>query len=214
MNFHHLLIVSVVVLICATVSASAHIVRDTGNSFPRTLRTSSVGDSGGEERAGGARGISISNSEKLAKFFTSSKVTDDQLQTWLGKGKSAKDVFYRMKLAKSRTWIFDNPLFSKWVQYADALSDTPSGKGTSAISTLTAQYGDDDLYKMLKAAKMDSRSEKLAPTLQVEQLKHWISIGKDPDEVYKLYILNSAGDQLLREPKFSEWIKYVDDLNA
>ncbi|KAK1935646.1 hypothetical protein P3T76_010341 [Phytophthora citrophthora] len=119
-----------------------------------------------------------------------------------------------MKLAKSRTWIFDNPLFSKWVQYADALSDTPSGKGTSAISTLTAQYGDDDLYKILKAAERDAKSNELASRLRTDQVNHWIAIAKDPVEVYQLYDLQYAPSRLLQNPQFSAWIKYVDDLNA
>ncbi|KAL3667801.1 hypothetical protein V7S43_007352 [Phytophthora oleae] len=119
-----------------------------------------------------------------------------------------------MKLAKARTWIFSNPQFSKWVQYADDLSATASGKGTSAITTLTAQYGDDYLYKMLKAAKTDSSSKELASRLQSDQLERWVAIDKDPDEVYKLYDVNYAGRRLLRDPQFSAWTKYVDDLNA
>ncbi|KAK1935642.1 hypothetical protein P3T76_010337 [Phytophthora citrophthora] len=166
------------------------------------------------KRKAGGETISVSTSAKLAALFQSSKVTGEQLQKWLEKGKSAEDVFYRMKLAKSRTWIFDNPLFSKWVQYADALSDTPSGKGTSAISTLTAQYGDDYLYKILKAAERDAKSNELASRLRTDQVNHWIAIAKDPVEVYQLYDLQYAPSRLLQNPQFSAWIKYVDDLNA
>ncbi|KAL3670781.1 hypothetical protein V7S43_003967 [Phytophthora oleae] len=119
-----------------------------------------------------------------------------------------------MKLAKARRWIFSNPQFSKWVQYVDDLSTTAAGKGTSAIATLTAQYGDDQLYQMLKAAKRDSSSKELASRLQTDQLGRWIAIGKDPGDIYKLYDLNYAGSRLLRNPQFSAWAKYVDDLNA
>ncbi|KAL3666352.1 hypothetical protein V7S43_008604 [Phytophthora oleae] len=218
MRLHYLVSVAIVIFTSeafwtvSTARVSAHTVRDTDVSTSRSLRTRNVGDSGDEERAGG--GISVPTTDKLATLFKSSKVTDEQLQKWLDIGTSADIVFYRMKLAKARTWIFSNPQFSKWVQYADDLSATASGKGTSAISTLTAQYGDDYLYKMLKAAKTDSSSKELASRLQIDQLKRWIAIGKDPDEVYKLYDLNYAGRRLLRDPQFSAWTKYVDDLNA
>ncbi|KAG1712706.1 hypothetical protein DVH05_000446 [Phytophthora capsici] len=119
-----------------------------------------------------------------------------------------------MKLAKTHTSIFNDPQFSKWVQYADDFSATASRKGTSAISPLTTQYGDDQLYRIIQAAKRYSRSEELALRLQRDQLKRWIAIGKDPDEVYKLYNLQYKGGKLLREPQFSAWIKYVDDVNA
>eukprot|EP00644_Phytophthora_capsici_P018558 jgi/Phyca11/128064/e_gw1.73.148.1 len=187
MRLHYLLIVSVVVLLFVTVSTanvSVQTAHDTDVS--RTLRTRSLGDSGEKERAGAG---TVSTSEKFATLFKSSKVTDDQLRKWLSKGKSADDVFYRMKLAKTHRWIFNDPQFSKWVQYADDLSATASGKGTSAISTLTTQYGDDELYIMLRAAKRYASSEELASKLQTDQLKRWIAIGKDPDEVYKLYDL-------------------------
>ncbi|KAL3670881.1 hypothetical protein V7S43_004066 [Phytophthora oleae] len=45
---------------------------------------------------------------------------------------------------------------------------------------------------MLKAAKTSSSSMKLALRLQADQLKRWITIGKDPDEIYKFYDLNYA----------------------
>ncbi|KAK1942981.1 hypothetical protein P3T76_005618 [Phytophthora citrophthora] len=200
----------------STVSAGGVSTHTERASFLRTLRvlrTRNLNGNGEEERMGGG-GITVSTSEKLATLFKSSKVTDEQLTKWLAKGKSADDVFYRMKFAKARVWIFDNPQFSRWVQYADDFSATPSGKGTSAIASLTTQYGDDRLYKMLKAAKRESSSKELASRLQTDQLERWITIGKDTDEVYMLYDLNYAGVRLLRDPQFNAWAKYVDDLNA
>eukprot|EP00644_Phytophthora_capsici_P013141 jgi/Phyca11/101500/e_gw1.5.551.1 len=204
MRFHYLVIIAAFVL---SISDTFSTVSATNTVPSRGLRR--IFD---EERAGGA--ISVSTSEKLATLFKSSKATDKQLQKWLQKRKPAEDVFYRMNLAKTKTGIFDNPLFIKWVQYADDLSATTSGKGKSAISTLTAQYGDDSLYKMLNVAKQDSKSKELASRLQSDQLEHWVTIGKDPSEVFKLYDLNHVGGSLLRNPQYNSWTKYVDDLNA
>ncbi|KAK1935671.1 hypothetical protein P3T76_010366 [Phytophthora citrophthora] len=100
-------------------------------STTRLLRTTSIID---EERAGG---VSVSASDKLAKLLKSSKVTDEQLQKWLGKGKTAESVFYRMNLENIRfTGLFENPQFLRWLQYADDLS--AAGKGASPISVLSA----------------------------------------------------------------------------
>eukprot|EP00644_Phytophthora_capsici_P004518 jgi/Phyca11/110854/e_gw1.19.467.1 len=217
MHLYYLVSITIVTFIAVTTEAfstvstsrvSAHTVRDTNVS----LRTRDVGDSDDEERAKG--GISVPISEKLAAVFKSSKVSDENLKEWLDKGISADIVFYRMKLRKAHTWIFSHPQFQKWVQYADDLSATTSGKGTSAISTLTAQFGDDELYQILKFAKMQSASDELASKLQAEQVKYWVRIGKDPDEVFKIYNLNDAGGHLLRNPQFSAWTQYVDDLNT
>ncbi|KAK1942729.1 hypothetical protein P3T76_006228 [Phytophthora citrophthora] len=148
--FVSITVISEVSSTISTTKVAAHNVRDTDAFVPRSLRRSNI-DSIEEDRTGGA--ISVSTSEKLASLFKSSKVTDEQLQKWLKKGKSAEDVFHRMKLANAQALIFEDPLFAKWVQYVDDLSNTASGKGTSAISTLTAQYGDGMLYRMLQEAK-------------------------------------------------------------
>ncbi|KAK1935657.1 hypothetical protein P3T76_010352 [Phytophthora citrophthora] len=211
MHLYVFFIITIAVSIALNVSADS--TRDTEFILPGTLRGRSFDNNGKEERAGGG-GVSIPTSEKIATLFKSSKVTDEQLQKWLDQRSPAEIVFYRMKLTKTHKWIFDNPQFSKWVQYADDLSATGTGKGTSAISILIAQYGDDKLYKILKTAKRDSHSEELASRLQMDQLKYWVAIGKDPDEVYKLYGLQYAFDVLFRDPQFSAWTKYVDNLNA
>nr|AMJ52088.1 RxLR128 [Phytophthora capsici] len=183
-------------------AASASVVSTT-----RLLRTRSVID---EERAGG---ISASASDKLAKLFKSTKVTDEQLQQWLNKGKTAESVFYRMNLENTLyTRVFKSPQFPRWLQYADDLS--ASGKGSSAISILSTKYGDEKLYQMIGWAKKESSTKVLGTRLQTEQLEHWVKVGKDPEEVFKLYDLNYAGRRILSNSQFSAWMKYVDDLNA
>ncbi|KAL3670767.1 hypothetical protein V7S43_003955 [Phytophthora oleae] len=168
-----------------------HVASTSVVSTTRLLRTRSIV---AEERAGG--GISVSGTDKLAKLLKSSKVTDEQLQKWLSKGKAAESVFYRMNLANTRfTRLFESPQFIRWLQYADDLS--ASGKGPSAISVLSIQYGDDTLYKMIGWAKKESSTKALGTRLQADQLEHWVTTRKDPDEVFKF-----------------AWTKYVDDLNA
>eukprot|EP00644_Phytophthora_capsici_P011623 jgi/Phyca11/123179/e_gw1.50.121.1 len=173
-------------------------------STTRLLRTKSVID---EERVGG---IPVSATDKVAKFLKSSKVTDKQLQEWLRKGKTAESVFYRMNLKTSQ--LFENPQFLRWLQYADDLS--ASGKGTSAISILSNKYGDEKLYQMIRWAKEKLNTQDLGMRLQTEQLEHWVKVGKDPDEVFKLYYLNHAGGGILSSSQFNAWAKYVDDLSA
>eukprot|EP00644_Phytophthora_capsici_P011641 jgi/Phyca11/123341/e_gw1.50.123.1 len=163
-----------------------------------------------EERGGG---ITVPVADKVAKLFQFSKLTDEQLQQWLSAGKTAESVFYRMGLDNTFvTKVFKSPQFIRWLQYADDLS--ASGKGTSAISILSTKYGDEQLYKMIGWAKKESSTEALGLRLQSEQLDHWVKVGKDPDEVFKLYDLNYAGSRILSTSQFSAWTKYVDDLNA
>eukprot|EP00644_Phytophthora_capsici_P011620 jgi/Phyca11/552887/estExt2_Genewise1Plus.C_PHYCAscaffold_500015 len=175
-------------------------------STTRLLRTKSVID---EERVGG---IPVSATDKLAKFLKPSKVTDKQLQEWLRNGKTAESVFYRMNLNNPSTkYLFEDLQFTRWLKYADDLS--ASGKGASAISVLSAKYGDEILYLMIDRA-MQEQSKALGIRLQADQLAHWVKVRKDPDEVFKLYDLNYAGRGILSNSQFNAWTKYVDDLSA
>ncbi|KAG2899573.1 hypothetical protein PC114_g13885 [Phytophthora cactorum] len=171
-----------------------------------------TGSNDGPSRA--TKGVSVSAVEKLKSWFTSSNVTPQQLQSWLNEGKSADAVFTCTKLTKAGGWPFLKPQFSTWAQYVDELSAKTSQKGSSAISTLTRQYGDDKLYEMIERAKFLPETKNLATRLQADQMQHWIATRKDPDEVFRVLKLDKAGGHMLSSTAFSKWAKYVGDLNV
>ncbi|KAK1944363.1 hypothetical protein P3T76_004275 [Phytophthora citrophthora] len=100
-----------------------------------------------------------------------------------------------MNLKNTRMRLFENPQFIRWLQYAGDLSAT--GKGSSAISVLSTKYGDETLYAMIEWAKKQEGTKVLDTRLQTDQLQHWIRTRKDPDEVFRLYDLNFAGQRIL-----------------
>ncbi|POM62205.1 RxLR effector family protein [Phytophthora palmivora] len=161
-------------------------------SATRLLRTRSVpNEEDTEERVK----PSISAFEKFMTMFTSSKVTPEKLTSWLEKGESLETVFVRLRLHQDDTWfLFYNPQFTAWVQYADDLSAKNPTKGIPAISTLTVRYCDDTLYKMIERAKRVSSTETLATKLQTEQMQHWVTTRKDPDDIFRLFNLDKAGE--------------------
>ncbi|OWY91186.1 hypothetical protein PHMEG_00040339, partial [Phytophthora megakarya] len=175
----------------------------------RLLRTNKASDEGHtEERAGG---ISVSSFEKFKSAIMPSKGTPQKLEKWLQKGKSADAAFKRFHLDKPGTFLFDRPHFAAWVEYADALS--AKFPEMSALSTLTKHYGDDFLYTIIQAAKKRAGMEKLAIKLETEQMQRWITLRKDPDELFRLLRLNLEGRTVFEHPGFITWTKYVDDLN-
>ncbi|KAL4086387.1 hypothetical protein PRIC1_014091 [Phytophthora ramorum] len=176
----------------------------------RFLRAGHTAPDEGEERAG----LSVSMAEKAKTLLSSSTISTEKLQKWLSSGKNADTVFSRMKLTKAGDDLLSNPQFSVWIKYVDDLSTKYPAKATSAISTLTTQYGDDALYKLLEAAKGVPRQENLATRLQAEQMQHWATVGKSPDDVFRLFDLQKAGNSILTNPKFISWTTYVDDVNA
>ncbi|KAH7464955.1 RxLR effector protein [Phytophthora ramorum] len=179
-------------------------------SAVRFLRAGHTAPDEGEERAG----LSVSMAEKAKTLLSSSTISTEKLQKWLSSGKNADTVFSRMQLTKAGDDLLSNPQFSVWIKYVDDLSAKYPAKATSAITTLTTQYGDDALYKLLESAKKLPRTENLATRLQAEQMQHWATVGKSPDDVFRLFGLRRAGSSLLTYPKFTSWTTYVDNVNA
>ncbi|KUF91831.1 hypothetical protein AM588_10004171 [Phytophthora nicotianae] len=73
--------------------------------------------------------------------------------------------------------------------------------------------GDQLLARILAAARKVPSTEKAAAKLQAEQSKIWLSADKDPEELFKLLQLDKTGDDLLDNPQFKYWGKYVEDFN-
>ncbi|OWZ01365.1 Avirulence (Avh) protein [Phytophthora megakarya] len=178
----------------------------TGVSSARLLRTSSTAADDDENRA--------SFVDKIMTVFSTSKVSPQQLQSWLKKGESSDTVFTRLQLSTAGDNLFDNPQFVRWIQYTDDLSAKMPKETVSAMSTLAARYDDDVLHKMIQAAKNVPSTRDLATKLKTEQMEHWVKVGKDPDDVFHLFKLDKTGDKLFSNPEFTAWAKYVDDFNT
>ncbi|GMF39881.1 unnamed protein product [Phytophthora lilii] len=161
----------------------------------------------GEDRLG----ISVSAAEKIKALALPSDIPK-ALQRWLKNEKTAMIAFVRLQLTKAGTKLFDNPQFVPWLKYADDLS-AQTGKPSAAISTLTAQYGDDALARLINQAVKDSRTKDTALRLQAEQLHHWLANKRSPDEVFKLLELDQAGNGILRNPLFRTWLNYLNKFN-
>ncbi|KAE8976553.1 hypothetical protein PR003_g956 [Phytophthora rubi] len=197
--------------------AGVHTASESGISTTKSLRTSAVAegdddaiDAGGEERAG----LSVPFAEKAKTYFSSSKVTPERLQKWLVEGKTPDTVFSRMRLNKADDWLLYHPQFTDWLKYVDDLSAKNPTKGTSAFSTLTAHYGDAALYKMIEEGEKIWSTKALATKLEEELMQNWIATAKSPDDVFHAMGLDKVKHNILSNPEFTAWAKYVDDFNA
>ncbi|KUF81837.1 hypothetical protein AM588_10000305 [Phytophthora nicotianae] len=59
-----------------------------------------------------------------------------------------------------------------------------------------------------------STTEALARKLRMEQIQRWMTDGKTPGYVFKMFMVDSKVDELLTNPQFIAWTKYVDEFNA
>ncbi|KAG1696745.1 hypothetical protein DVH05_017967 [Phytophthora capsici] len=139
-------------------------------------------------------------------------VNNQQLAWWLKRGKTTDDVFAKLKLNLAGSSIFENPKFVAWIKYVDDFN-SKHNKGISAIPTLSKQYGDDVLAKMLQKARQDETTKATAMRLQTEQMKIWRSEGISSDAVFATFKLDEGIANLLANPGFNIWARYLTEFN-
>ncbi|OWZ00793.1 RxLR effector protein [Phytophthora megakarya] len=185
----------------------SQLANETGISISKLLKRGEDDNTGpAEERLGE---LSVSVSEKLKSLFTPATATSKTMNRWAKNKKSAEAAFARLRLDRGANPILQ-PQFSKWVEHVDEMN-VP---GESVIETLTKIYGDDKVFRMIKKAKLDSGMQNYAITLEADQMKRWVAIRKDPDEIFRLFDLDVVRYHIFEKPEFSTWAKYVEDVSA
>ncbi|GMF10006.1 unnamed protein product [Phytophthora lilii] len=143
---------------------------------------------------------------------TASKLEVAQIQFWVKNAKSPDDVFKSLGLAKAGDKLFENKQLATWLSYTEDFA-LKYGKETSPVTTLTAEYGDETLLELLNTAKKAPAMEDVATKLLTEQIQHWLRIKKFPDDVFKVYALSKAGDDLLTSSQLASWTSYLQAFN-
>ncbi|KAJ8576172.1 hypothetical protein ON010_g3040 [Phytophthora cinnamomi] len=189
----------------ATWSAYLKVFNDKNSKEQTTLiaaMTKSYGDEGVVKILAAAK--NVAETTETAKMLESK-----QLQRWLRT--DPDDVFKLLRLDQAGEEMFNSASLNAWGKYVRAYNANNPEKKTSLIATMTTHYGDEGVIRLLEAAKKVPTSEAIATRLQREQLQYWLSIRKEPDDVFNLFQLNKAKDKLLESPQFSAWAKYSDD---
>ncbi|POM71455.1 Secreted RxLR effector peptide protein [Phytophthora palmivora] len=150
-------------------------------------------------------GKKVPSTEALAK-----RLQSEQMQHWLGKGKTPDDVFALLKLDKAGSELFAQPILARWVAYVDDFNNVNPDKKVTLFSTLASHYSDEVLTPMLIAAKKVPSTEKIAVEVQSVQTQLWLKAKKEPSEIFNYLQLNQEGYNIFSSPVFSAWVQYTD----
>ncbi|EGZ07993.1 hypothetical protein PHYSODRAFT_455930, partial [Phytophthora sojae] len=95
-------------------------------------------------------------------------------QRWLSKNKSPADAFKLFGLQADDA-LLSNPALNSWVKYLDDFNTKNPNEKTTMLKTFKTYYGDEELYKLLKAAKEVDTTKKMATDLQTAQVAYWLA---------------------------------------
>ncbi|GMF55261.1 unnamed protein product [Phytophthora fragariaefolia] len=130
-----------------------------------------------------------------------------KLWGWAETKKPPEAVFTRLKLDRTGTQLFDHVDFNLWVSYTRAV--VQSDPEAAIFKMIAPRYSDDVLSGMILAAKKSSATENIATKLEFEQMRSWRAAGKNIDDMFQVFKLDKAGDDLLANPLLSSWINYM-----
>ncbi|KAG6948422.1 hypothetical protein JG688_00015099 [Phytophthora aleatoria] len=137
----------------------------------------------------------------------------EQTRLWLDNKVAPADIFKMLNLNKAGGTLFERPLFSAWIKYADDFRLIHSDTQLATVSTLLTHYTDRTLSKMIMAATEVQSTKPLAARLQAELLRTWFFCKETPDDIFYMLKLRNAHDKLLETPVFHVWDKYVTYYN-
>ncbi|OWZ07667.1 RxLR effector protein [Phytophthora megakarya] len=140
------------------------------------------------------------------------KLQADQLRVWLSKEKSADDVFKLLQLNKADDKLFDSSEFTLWSKYLDDLGLDGVNKEKTIAASLSDNIPDESLLKLIDTARI-TKNRNLAKKIEEAQYTRWLETNTHPDDIFVLYQLNTAGDNLIGNPRLKYWINYKDDFN-
>ncbi|ETL34794.1 hypothetical protein L916_13017, partial [Phytophthora nicotianae] len=106
---------------------------------------------------------------------------------------------------------FGHPQFYIWAKYVEDFNKKNPTKKELMIPSLLPLYDDEGLSRVLEMAKKASTTEALARKLRMEQIQRWMTDGKTPGYVFKMFMVDSKVDELLTNPQFIAWTKYANE---
>nr|QMU24880.1 PaRXLR56 [Phytophthora agathidicida] len=182
------------------------------NTVPATrlLRTGDTTEEevGEEEEERAINFKSIPGFDKVKNIYIQNK-----MNRYLKKDMSVDEVFAKLKLGKVTEDLFQNPKFIAWMKYvADYNAKNPT-KQVFEIPTLSKQYGDDVLARMLDAASKVPGTMRSALNLQKQQVMIWRNENLTLDDVFSKLKLTSNLDDILSNPSFFAFNRYLPDYN-
>ncbi|OWZ15016.1 RxLR effector protein [Phytophthora megakarya] len=119
-------------------------------------------------------------------------------------------LFSHFKVEKAGPNLLESTQFKHWATSVSKLYKTNSeGANMAMVSTLTVQYQDEALARMLAAAREVPGTKDVATNLFNAQMKYWISEKKSADQVFRYLELDQAGENVLASPLLKRWMKFV-----
>ncbi|KAF4133361.1 hypothetical protein GN958_ATG17482 [Phytophthora infestans] len=138
------------------------------------------------------------------------KLENALVQSWGSSRKAPKNALVELDLDTTTFGVLKNPMFNSWVKFVKAYDAKNPDK--TMIETLTSQFGDDLVSKMLAAVKSEEVTQNMAVKLESAQPEMWRSNGKSVDDVFELLKLSRTKGDFSHNPLLTSWVSYMNTI--
>ncbi|ETL80634.1 hypothetical protein L917_18886, partial [Phytophthora nicotianae] len=118
-----------------------------------------------------------------------------------------EDIFTMLQLEKAGDTLFENPLFSAWIKYADDFRLLYKTK-LATMSTLMSHYSDEALARMIMAGYEAPSTANIAKRLESELQRDWLLAKQSPNDVFIMLNLKRTRAKMIENPLFRIWYNY------
>ncbi|KAG6949670.1 hypothetical protein JG688_00014529 [Phytophthora aleatoria] len=132
---------------------------------------------------------------------TSAKLEEFQVKTWIDCGKSTDDIF-KLRVDQKGDALLKSPVLNIWQSYVRQLNKNPD---KVLFSEMKTRSNDEELAKVLAAAKNNRNTVFIAERLENIHLQYFQKNGSTAENVFILLRLDKEGDRVLESPIFSTW---------
>ncbi|POM78226.1 Secreted RxLR effector peptide protein [Phytophthora palmivora] len=221
MRLHTLILLTVIVFhgvyFCNAQSINIPNMIDSSKGLLRSHAIEEVHD---EERVD-TEGLASRVAALTSRIFKSSSSPQNQVQRWMQYQFHPQELFGALRLGNAAARVDDNTNLLEWLRYIVAFR---SKKGEQAFSDLDLYYlllktnSADELTTLFQSLNKTPGLTQLAASMQKLLSGSWVSKSlrkmENPEDVYKMLQLESAGAKLGDTPMFPQWLKYVEMYRA
>eukprot|EP00644_Phytophthora_capsici_P001549 jgi/Phyca11/129120/e_gw1.81.53.1 len=143
-----------------------------------------------------------------------SPITRLNLRKWYNQEKSADEVLALLKLDDGVDGLLSRRNIKGLKKYISWLNAKNPDNPVTMVETLSKQYKDDLVAKMLELGKRSKSSRNLGlKVTNTAKARYWLWRKQSVENVFHSLKLDSGLDKILDNPKLQTWATYVDLVN-
>ncbi|ETP39517.1 hypothetical protein F442_13024 [Phytophthora nicotianae P10297] len=137
------------------------------------------------------------------------RLETEVIKDWAVSRKTPDKALRDLDLDNADTLLKD-PLFNFWAKYVDVYNARYPEEKMTMIKTLTQKFDDNNVAKMINAAKANDATKDIAAKLEMAQLQMWLHDRRSVDDVLVRLWIHTTENDFLGNPLLNTWVAYMN----